>query len=75
MPLLLIGGSCVTLAVMLTRQQQQQKSKEAAEARAGEQQKQRPEERIEDYLTVDPMDIREIEILETIKEGVTVYQR
>jgi len=29
----------------------------------------------ENPLAVDPMDIRDIEILETIKEGVTVYQR
>jgi len=54
-PLLLIGGSCVAMAVMLSRRSQEadaatqaKKKSEAAKPR---------EERIEDYLTVDPMEI------------------
>ncbi len=54
-PLVLIGGSCVSLAFMLTNKTKQ----EQAEAEvAAEQQEEAPvEERVEDYLVVDPMEM------------------
>ena len=54
-PLLLIGGSCLGLAAVLRRRR--------AQARAGEEARRRTEaakpreERIEDYLAVDPMEV------------------
>jgi flagellar biosynthesis protein FlhA len=54
-PLLAIGGGCVGLALSLQRQEkataQASVAKETAEA------KKPPEERVEDYLTVDPMEV------------------
>ena len=55
LPLLTIGGSCLGLALLLTRQQQRdevvaQKAKTQAEQK-------KPEERIEEALLVDPMEI------------------
>ncbi|MBN2580283.1 MAG: flagellar biosynthesis protein FlhA [Pirellulales bacterium] len=54
-PLLMLGSACVGLAVTINRrsaravaQQQAQKQAEAAT---------KPEERVEDYLTVDPMEL------------------
>jgi len=54
-PLLAIGSSCVGLALLLRK-----RSKEAVEAEQEKEQAeaaQKPEERIEDYLAVDPMEI------------------
>jgi flagellar biosynthesis protein FlhA len=54
-PLAIIGGSCVGMAMMLTRQKQQ--AVVTAAAKAKDDAKKKPEERIEDYLTTDPMEI------------------
>jgi len=52
-PLLILGGACLGISRVLTQQQdRQQKVVEKAEAT-----KKPAEERIEDYLTVDPMEI------------------
>jgi flagellar biosynthesis protein FlhA len=57
-PLLTICGGCAALALMLRRQKQQQDQAEAAQARAASaDQQKKPEERIEDYLAVDPMEM------------------
>ena len=55
MPLLLIGGSCITLAIMLNRKTARVQVNEDAKKKA-EAAKPR-EERVEDYLAVDPMEI------------------
>ncbi len=52
-PLALIGGSCVGMALVLSRQKQQA---EVAAIKAKDEAK-KPDERIEDYLTTDPMEI------------------
>ena len=54
-PLLLIGGSCVGMAVTLSRQKQRDTVAEDNKVKAAA--KKAPEERIEDYLTTDPMEI------------------
>lgn len=54
-PLLTIGGSCVALALTLNRQDKDSRTK-VAKASAEAQQK-KPDERIEDLLQVDPMEI------------------
>ncbi|HEY2148072.1 MAG TPA: flagellar biosynthesis protein FlhA [Pirellulales bacterium] len=54
-PLVLIGGSCVGMAVMLSRQKQRETVAEQNKAKAAA--KKPAEERIEDYLTTDPMEI------------------
>lgn len=57
-PLISICGGCAALAVILRRQKHQEELQGAAKARAAvaEQQK-KPEERIEDYLAIDPMEM------------------
>lgn len=56
-PMLTIGGCCISLAVMLNRQQKElAQSQQAAEQEKQETQA-RQEERIEDYLAIDPMEI------------------
>jgi flagellar biosynthesis protein FlhA len=54
-PLLLLGGVCVGASVLLSRRQKKGKAVAAAQAQAAE--KKPPEERIEDFLIVDPMEI------------------
>jgi len=54
-PLALIGGSCVGMAVMLSRQKQRDAT--VAATKANDDAKKKPDERIEDYLTTDPMEI------------------
>jgi flagellar biosynthesis protein FlhA len=54
-PLALIGGGCVGMAVMLSRQKQQAAT--VAASKAKDEAKKKPEDRIEDYLTTDPMEI------------------
>jgi flagellar biosynthesis protein FlhA len=54
-PLALIGSGCVGLALTLTRQQQQAEA--VAASKAKEEPKKKPEERIEDFLSIDPMEI------------------
>ena len=55
LPLVSIGGSCIGLAVMLSRKQQAEKTAAAVVAAKPEEKKPAPE-RIEDYLLVDPME-------------------
>ncbi len=55
LPLLLIGGSCVGLATVLSRRNVRKKAAEQA-AKQAEAAK-RPEEKIEDFLAVDPLEI------------------
>ncbi|MFH1268909.1 MAG: flagellar biosynthesis protein FlhA [Planctomycetota bacterium] len=52
-PLAMIGASCVGLAVMLSRQTTQAHVSEQAKKKAEAAKK--PEERVEDYLSVDPL--------------------
>jgi len=55
MPLLAIGGSCVGLALTLSRKQHQ--TDVAAEAKQAAEKQKPAEERIEDFLTTDPMEL------------------
>ena len=55
LPLLVLGGSCIGMAVAMTRKQKREVA--AAESKAKIEAKKPPEERIEDYLTTDPMEI------------------
>ena len=55
-PLITIGGCCGGMAVMLSRKQKQGKVTAQAKEKA-DSQKKPAEERIEDYLSVDPMEI------------------
>jgi flagellar biosynthesis protein FlhA len=54
-PLVTIGACCCGLAVMLNKQSRQRDS--AAETKAKEEAAKKPQERIEDYMTVDPMEL------------------
>ena len=54
-PLALLASACLGFAMVQTRQRKQSKADAAAQAQAAE--KKPPEERIEDYLIVDPMEI------------------
>jgi flagellar biosynthesis protein FlhA len=55
-PLVAIGGSCVALAQMLTRRES--RDTKDAEVKADQEKKSKQDgERIEDYLTVDPMEL------------------
>ncbi len=58
-PLVAIGGSCAGLAYMMTKKEKQiaaeEKAVEVAHEKAEKAKK--PEERIEDYLTIDPMEM------------------
>lgn len=53
-PLLVIGGSCVGVAVMLKKQNKILAAEAATKAEAPPE---KPAERVEDFLTVDPMEI------------------
>jgi flagellar biosynthesis protein FlhA len=53
MPLLMLGAACFGMSRMLTQNQEKQR----AAAKTEEAKKPAAEERIEDYLTVDPMEI------------------
>ena len=55
MPLLTLGASCVGFAIVLSRKEKKEKVEATAKAQAAE--KKPPEERIEDFLIVDPMEI------------------
>jgi flagellar biosynthesis protein FlhA len=56
-PLLTLGTGCCALAVILLRQKQREASQATAAARAEAAKTKQAEERIEDYLAVDPMEI------------------
>ena len=53
-PLVGIGGGCIGLAMMLTRRQRDADAAAQTKARTDVK---KPEERVEDYLAVDPMEI------------------
>jgi flagellar biosynthesis protein FlhA len=55
LPLLVTGGGCVALAVMLSRRVAETQASDAAQKRADEAKP--TDQRIEDYLTTDPMEI------------------
>jgi flagellar biosynthesis protein FlhA len=55
LPLTLIASSCLGLATMLKRRERQAVA--VAEAKAKAEEKRPPAEKIEDYLTVDPMEL------------------
>ncbi len=55
LPLMLIGGSCVGLSVMLSRQEHRDAA--AAESKAQEAGRKKPDQRIENYLSTDPLEI------------------
>ncbi len=55
-PLLTLGAACIGLARMMTRRESQEAQAAAIKAESDKKAKQ-PEERVEDYLTVDPMEI------------------
>jgi flagellar biosynthesis protein FlhA len=52
-PLTVLGGSCVGLALVLSRKNE----RETAAAKGREEAKKKTEERIEDYLSIDPLEI------------------
>ena len=54
-PLMLIGGGCTGLALMLSRQAKEAVA--ASTAKAKQESQQPVEQRVEDYLTVDPMEV------------------
>jgi flagellar biosynthesis protein FlhA len=54
-PLLLIAGGCLGMAINLSRKSAKTQAKDEAKKKAEETKK--PEERIEDYLAVDPMEV------------------
>jgi flagellar biosynthesis protein FlhA len=54
-PLLTLGAACLGLARMMT--QRETRAAEAASQQAEKAKSAKPEERVEDYLTVDPMEI------------------
>jgi flagellar biosynthesis protein FlhA len=54
-PLVTIGGSCVGMAVMLSRQKQREDA--VAATKVKDEAKKKPDDRIEDFLTTDPMEI------------------
>ena len=58
-PLLAIGGGCIGLAVMLTQKSKEESKKQSAKVKAEAEAEAAapPEERIEDYLAVDPMEM------------------
>lgn len=55
LPLLSLGAACLATAVILTRQTRREAA--AAEAKKQTEAAKAPDERIEDYLTVDPMEV------------------
>jgi flagellar biosynthesis protein FlhA len=55
-PLMALGGSCLGLSRMMTRRETQVAANEANKVEQDRKSKV-PEERVEDYLTVDPMEI------------------
>lgn len=56
-PLLSLGTGCISIAVMLQRQQKQSEEERAAAEASEQEAEPKPEERIEDYLVIDPMEL------------------
>ncbi|MEC8510213.1 MAG: flagellar biosynthesis protein FlhA [Planctomycetota bacterium] len=58
LPLLSLAGGCVGLAIVLNRQHKQREAEVfEAEQKTQDEKKPKKEERIEDYLTIDPMEL------------------
>jgi flagellar biosynthesis protein FlhA len=57
MPLLALGGSCLGLARMMSRRETEAADAVVQQTELDKKAKQSSEERVEDYLTVDPMEI------------------
>ena len=58
LPLLSLAGGCVGLAIVLNRQHKQREAEAfEAEQKSQDENKPKKEERIEDYLTIDPMEL------------------
>jgi flagellar biosynthesis protein FlhA len=59
MPLVTIGASCAGMALLLSKRQKRVAAQQVAQEEAAEQAEKtkKPEERIEDYLVVDPMEM------------------
>jgi len=55
LPLLTIGGSCIGLAILTTRKDRE--TRDAATKAKTQAETKRPEPKVEDFLTVDPMEI------------------
>jgi flagellar biosynthesis protein FlhA len=53
----MIGSGCIGLAVMLTRTARQTAAREQAQEQADAELQRQPEERIEDFLAIDPMEM------------------
>ena len=56
-PLLVIGGSCVALAVLVRQEKRRERLRAEAVQEAEMQQATHVEERIEDFLVIDPMEV------------------
>jgi flagellar biosynthesis protein FlhA len=56
-PLLAMGAGCGSLALILTRRTKEAEEKQATQAKATAEAEKRSEERIEDFLAIDPMEI------------------
>jgi flagellar biosynthesis protein FlhA len=56
-PLVMLASGCFGLSLVLTRQQQKKQATIEADRKAQAAQESRTEERIEDFLTVDPMEM------------------
>ena len=56
-PLLALGAGCGSLALLLTRRNKEAEVKQAAQAKAAAEAERKVEERIEDFLAIDPMEI------------------
>jgi flagellar biosynthesis protein FlhA len=57
LPMAMIGSGCTGLALLLNRQTRAKETQQAAQEAEQQAKAARPEERIEDYLTVDPMEM------------------
>jgi len=56
-PLLTIGGGCIGIAYIINKQSKEKEITDAIEARETAEKEATVEERIEDYLTIDPMEM------------------
>ena len=56
-PLVMLASGCCGLSIMLTKQQNRDDATVEAERKAHVEQESRTEERIEDFLTIDPMEM------------------
>jgi len=57
LPLLALGAGCGSLALILSRRNKEAEVQQAVQAKAAADAEKKPEERIEDFLAIDPMEI------------------